>query len=52
MAKKNTSPSSDVYTAILALACLAALAAVVFITIKCVHYYGSDAVFKIASAPR
>jgi hypothetical protein len=52
MAKKATSPSSDVYTAILALACLAVLAAAVFVTLTCINYYGSDAVIKIVQASR
>ena len=52
MAKKATSPSSDVYTAILGLACLAVLAATVFVTLTCINYYGSDAVIKIAQASR
>jgi hypothetical protein len=51
MAKKATSPSSDIYTAILALACLAVLSATVFITLTCINYYGSDALLKIAQAP-
>lgn len=51
MAKKVTSPDSDVYTAILALACLAVLAATAFLTLKCINYYGSDALIKIAQAP-
>jgi hypothetical protein len=42
MAKKTISPSSDVYTAILAMACLAVLAGAVFVTVKFFKYYGSD----------
>ena len=52
MAKKATSPDSDVYTAILALACLAVLAAAVFVTLTCIDYYGTDALIKIAQAPK
>ena len=52
MAKKATSPDSDVYTGILGIACLAVLAATVFITLKCIEYYGSDALFKIVQAPK
>ena len=52
MAKKATSPSSDVYTAILALACLAVLAAAVFVTLTCINYYGSDALLTIAQSPK
>ncbi|MCI0499984.1 MAG: hypothetical protein L0Y36_09955 [Planctomycetales bacterium] len=52
MAKKSASPSSDVYTAILALACLAALATVVFVAMRCIDYYGSESLLKIAAAPR
>jgi hypothetical protein len=58
MAKKTISPSSDVYTAILAMACLAVLACTVFVTIKCIDYYGTEkngynlgALFKI-QAPK
>jgi len=51
MAKKTTSPESDIYTAILALACLAVLAATVFVTLKSIDYYGSESLFKI-EAPR
>ena len=52
MAKKTTSPSSDVYTAILALAYFAVLASSVFVTLKCINYYGTDALIKIAQAPK
>jgi hypothetical protein len=58
MAKKTISPSSDVYTAILAMACLAVLACTAFITIKCIHYFGTEkdgyhlsALFKV-QAPK
>jgi hypothetical protein len=51
MAKKATSPDSDVYTAILAMACFAVLAAAVFVTLKCINYYGPDALLKITQAP-
>lgn len=51
MAKKVTSPSSDIYTAILALACLAVLSATVLITMVSINYYGSDALLKIAQIP-
>ena len=52
MAKKTSSPSSDVYTGILALALLAVLSATVFITLTCINYYGSDAILNIAQASR
>lgn len=52
MAKKAISQSSDVYTAILALACMAVLAAAVFVTWTCINYYGSDALIKIAQGPK
>ena len=52
MAKKAMSSDSDVYTAILALACLAVLAATVFVTWTCINYYGSDALMKVAQASR
>lgn len=52
MAKKAISPSSDVYTAILAMACLAVLAATVFVTLTCINYYGSDALITIVQAPK
>jgi len=58
MAKKTTSPSSDIYTAILAMACFAVLACTVFVTIKCIDYYCTEkdgynlgALFKI-QAPK
>ena len=47
MAKKITGASNDVYTAILALSFFAVLAAIAFVSIKCINYYGSDALFKI-----
>jgi len=47
MAKKVASPSSDVYTAVLALACVVVLAATVFVTMKCINYYGSENLLKI-----
>ena len=52
MAKKTISPSSDVYTAILAMACLAVLACAVYVTLKCIDYYGTDALIKIAQGPK
>jgi len=52
MAKKTIRPDSDVYTAILALACLAVLAAAVFVTLTCINYYGSDALLQIAQVPK
>lgn len=50
MAKKATSPESDVYTAILAIACLAVLATTVFVTLKCISFYGSENLFNIFTA--
>jgi hypothetical protein len=47
MAKRIISPDSDVYTAILALACLAVVAATVFVAIKSMNYYGTEALWKI-----
>lgn len=47
MAKKAASPSSDVYTAILAVSCLAVLAAAVYVTLKCINYYGTETLFNI-----
>lgn len=52
MAKKITGTSNDVYTAILALSFFAVLAAVAFVTFKCINYYGSDALLKIIQNPR
>lgn len=52
MAKKINGESNDVYTAILALSVFAVLAAVVFVTFKCVDYYGSEALLKVVQAPR
>lgn len=48
MAKKTTGTSNDIYTAILAISFFAVLAAVVFVTLKCMNYYGSEALYKIA----
>ena len=50
MAKKVVSPSSDIYTAVLALACVVVLAATVFVTLKCIDYYGTDNLLKIKAA--
>jgi hypothetical protein len=47
MAKRTTSPDSDVYTAILALACLAVAAATIFVALKSVNYYGTEALWQI-----
>ena len=52
MARKTAIPGSDVYTAVLALACLAVLAAAVFIILTCINYYGSDVLMKVAQAPK
>lgn len=51
MAKKTTRPESDIYTAILALACFAVLSATVFVAMTSIKYYGSESLFKI-QAPR
>jgi len=47
MAKRTLNPESDVYTAVLALACLAVLAAVIFVAFKSINYYGTEALWKI-----
>ena len=47
MAKRTTNPESDIYTALLALACLAAVAAVVFVAYKSMNFYGTDGLWKI-----
>lgn len=47
MAKKTLNPESDVYTAVLALACMAVLAATVFVAFKSINFYGTDALWKI-----
>lgn len=44
---KRTAAESDVYTAVLALACLAVLAVMVFVAFKSVNYYGTEALWKI-----
>lgn len=46
MAKKATQPTSDVFTALLALATLAVLGTAVYVGIKCMAYYGT--LFTIA----
>ena len=48
MAKKKSAASSDVYTAILALAALTVLATAVFVTLKCWVYY--QTLFSVAKA--
>jgi hypothetical protein len=50
MAKRNIAVSSDIYTAILALAFLALLAATVFVTYKCGSQYGWESLFKVVTA--
>ncbi len=50
MARKNTAASSDVYTAILALAALTVLSTAVFVALKCWLYY--ETLFSIAQAGR
>jgi hypothetical protein len=50
MAKKNFTASSDVYTAILALASLTVLSTAVFVAVKCSSFYGT--LFSIAQAAR
>ncbi|MCE5185743.1 MAG: hypothetical protein LLF76_06425 [Planctomycetaceae bacterium] len=47
MAKRTINPDSDIYTALLALACLAVVAATVFVAFKSMNYYGTDAIWKI-----
>lgn len=44
---KRINPESDVYTAVLALACLAVVAATVFVAFKSMNYYGTEAIWKI-----
>lgn len=41
------SPDSDVYTAVLALACLAVVAATIFVAYKSMNFYGTEALWKI-----
>ncbi|NLW82988.1 MAG: hypothetical protein GXY41_01075 [Phycisphaerae bacterium] len=50
MAKKITAATSDVYTAILALASLTVLSTAVYVALKCWMYYGT--LFSIAQASR
>jgi len=50
MAKKIISVSSDVYTAILALASLTVLSTAVFVALKSLSFY--ETLFSIAQAPR
>jgi hypothetical protein len=47
MAKRKLMIPSDIYTAILALAFLAVLAAAVFITFKCGSQYGWSSLFEV-----
>ncbi len=46
MAKKATQPTSDVFTALLALATLAVLGTAVYVGLMCWNFYGT--LFKIA----
>jgi hypothetical protein len=50
MAKRNSAVSSDIYTAILALAFLALLATTVFIVYKCGTQYEWSSLFKVVQA--
>jgi hypothetical protein len=50
MAKKLLAASSDVYTALLAMASLTVLSTAAFVALKCWVYYGT--LFSIAQAPR
>jgi hypothetical protein len=50
MAKRKIAVSSDIYTAILALAFLALLAATVFVTYKCGSQYGWSSLFQVVTA--
>jgi hypothetical protein len=47
MAKRTLNPESDVYTAVLALACLAVVAATIFVAFKSMSYYGTQALWQI-----
>lgn len=47
MAKKTLNPESDVYTAVLALACLAVLASAIFVAYKSINLYDKEALWKI-----
>lgn len=50
MAKKLIAASSDVYTALLAMASLTVLSTAAYVALKCWMYYGT--LFSIAQAPR
>jgi hypothetical protein len=50
MAKRKIAISSDVYTAILALALLAVVGTTVFVAFKCGEYYGWDSLFTVVKA--
>ena len=50
MAKKNTAPTSDVYTAIMALAALTVLSTAVYVALTCWMHY--ETLFSIAQVGR
>jgi hypothetical protein len=52
MAQRKTAISSDVYTAILALAFLAVLATVAFAAFQCGSQYGWSSLFQMVQTPR
>jgi hypothetical protein len=50
MAKRKIAVPSDIYTAILALALMAVLAAAIFVTFKCGSQYGWSSLFEVVKA--
>jgi hypothetical protein len=47
MAKRKTVASSDIYTAILALALLSVVSSAVFVAVKCGQYYGWSSLIQV-----
>ena len=47
MAKRTLNAESDVYTAVLGLACMAVLAAAIFVAYKSMSFYGTEAIWTI-----
>jgi hypothetical protein len=52
MAKRKIIVSSDIYTALLALALLAVVASATFVAIKCGHYYGWSSLIEVIESAR
>lgn len=52
MAKRKIVVSSDIYTAVLALALLAVVASAAFVAVKCGQYYGWSSLIEVIEMAR